>query len=382
MLLARTFALLASVLLQTMTDGAISWTLDAAGRIASSSHNRLACSYEHNHPLGLLTGKHYGTAALIYGYDNSAYLSSITDGTNSMTYTSRTAAGLPLAADFNGTQVSWQYQYARFVSQLKYTAQVLVNGQQQDALLAEWDATDDPSGLRRTLTNGQLHESTTFDYDEASRLARETRTIGADTTVTAYLYDAVGNRISKIVNGTTENYTYSANSRYELNEIAYGDGSLKHFTYDANGNTLSWSKEDALQTPLESQAYAWDALNRLTEVRKVAGDPANPSARSRASFAYDAGGWQLKTATVQASVDENWAGSSETREFSYGALLSRRISAIGPSSSARGAGNQPMCVFRRLTDLHPMRILKENDPQCHEAQIMPIIRVTAWFNSR
>jgi len=33
MFLARTFVLLASLLLQTMADGAITWTLDDAGRI-------------------------------------------------------------------------------------------------------------------------------------------------------------------------------------------------------------------------------------------------------------------------------------------------------------------------------------------------------------
>ncbi|MGD0094731.1 MAG: hypothetical protein ABSE73_32880, partial [Planctomycetota bacterium] len=45
---------------QPVNDGAITWTLDDAGRIASSNHNGVSCFYEHNHPLGLLTRKSYG----------------------------------------------------------------------------------------------------------------------------------------------------------------------------------------------------------------------------------------------------------------------------------------------------------------------------------
>jgi len=153
--------------------------------------------------LGLLASTSGAACVGPYTYDNSAYLSGITDGTNSMSYTARTAAGLPLAADFNGTQIAWQYQYQKFVSQMTYATQVWFEGRMQPLLLAEWDANYDPSGLRRSLANWQLHEVTNYDYDQASRLAQETRYSGSGTTTTAYTYDQLGNRLSKSVKPLT-----------------------------------------------------------------------------------------------------------------------------------------------------------------------------------
>ncbi|HEY3322882.1 MAG TPA: hypothetical protein VGP72_20680, partial [Planctomycetota bacterium] len=93
----------------------MSWSLDDAGRVTSVSGGAGAgVTYAYNHPLGQVTRKSYLGTTLDYAYDSSAYLASVTDGTNSLTYTQRTAAGLPVAAEYsNGIDVNWQYQFGR-----------------------------------------------------------------------------------------------------------------------------------------------------------------------------------------------------------------------------------------------------------------------------
>ncbi|HEY3323310.1 MAG TPA: tandem-95 repeat protein, partial [Planctomycetota bacterium] len=98
-----------------VSDGNLSWSLDDAGRVTSVSGGAGAgVTYAYNHPLGHVTRKSYLGTTLDYAYDSSAYLASVTDGTNSLTYTQRTAAGLPVAAEYsNGIDVNWQYQFGR-----------------------------------------------------------------------------------------------------------------------------------------------------------------------------------------------------------------------------------------------------------------------------
>jgi len=108
-----------------------------------------------------------------------------------------------------------------------------------------------------------------YSYDALYRLTREfiTEPLGATTQVD-YGYDAVGNRLSKTVDGLlTINYAYDANDRL------LSEGSTT-YSYDANGNTLS--KNDGSLT-----SYVYDAENRLIRAQ---------TATDTIDYTYDANG--------------------------------------------------------------------------------------------
>jgi YD repeat-containing protein len=53
--------------------------------------------------------------------------------------------------------------------------------------------------------------ATAYTYDDAYQLTQETRT-GTNAYSIAYTYDAAGNRLTKVQNSVTENYTYGDNN--------------------------------------------------------------------------------------------------------------------------------------------------------------------------
>ena len=147
--------------------------------------------------------------------------------------------------------------------------------------------------------------TTTYTYDALNRLTREfiTEPLGAATQVD-YGYDAVGNRLSKTVDGLlTVNYAYDANDRL------LSEGSTT-YSYDANGNTLS--KNDGSLT-----SYAYDAENRLIRAQ---------TATDIIDYTYDANGIrQSQTVngnTISYLVDQNrdYAQVLEERDAT-GALI-------------------------------------------------------------
>ena len=86
--------------------------------------------------------------------------------------------------------------------------------------------------------------TTTFGYDNLYRLNAVTYP-NSDTQ--SYTYDAIGNRSTKVHNGSTTNYTYD-----DADEMTAAAGVT--YTYDNNGNQISAG----------SDTYGWDGENRLT----------------------------------------------------------------------------------------------------------------------
>ncbi|MCY3019680.1 MAG: hypothetical protein NTW87_11710 [Planctomycetota bacterium] len=306
------------------SDGALSWGLDDAGRVASCGW----AAYAYGNPLGLLTRTSYGGVNLDYGYDDAGRMASITDGTNSLTYTERTPGGLPKAAQYgNGITRTWGYDANWNLNKLAY--------KKDTETLAEFSVLNDAYGRRRALDIVPTNEHFVYDYDAASRLKQELRTLDGVPTNTEYKYDAVGNRTEKHINGDLqEKYVYS--DRYQLSEIQDALG-LKRvgFEYDLNGNTKkkqvfagggagvasrsAGAGSRALPGgPLESEiTYEWDELNRLTTATRTVGAP------TEATFTY-AGtmGWQMTSQTV----------NGETRNFNWGyggELLCETIPNVG-----------------------------------------------------
>ncbi|MBW2342384.1 MAG: hypothetical protein JRF50_18980 [Deltaproteobacteria bacterium] len=85
-----------------------------------------------------------------------------------------------------------------------------------------------------------------FTYDTLNRLTSKEGRYGAIN----YIYDNVGNRLTRTVNGETENYAYIPGSN-KLDQISGANPTS--FAYDANGNT----------TALGSKTLIYNQNNRL-----------------------------------------------------------------------------------------------------------------------
>ena len=208
------------------SDGATSWTLDEAGRIASCN----GVQYTYANPLGLLTRKSYGGVNLDFTYDSGGYLQKMADGGTTLQFTQRSPEGRPISASYsNGMKVSWGYTFDRYVSSMKCT--------QGGNTLYGFSAGVDKFGRRSSLNVQPTGEQFTYAYDTGFRLSTETRNIpGVASTTTTYTYDIVGNRKTKASGGVTE--TYTLDNLYQLTNVTATDGGKMDFKYDLDGNTV------------------------------------------------------------------------------------------------------------------------------------------------
>jgi RHS repeat-associated protein len=109
--------------------------------------------------------------------------------------------------------------------------------------------TIDSAGRRvgESLNGGA--SSVAYTFDNGGQLTNEVRT-GANSYTASYTYDAAGNRASKTLGGTTENYTYD-----NANKLLTAGG--KTYSYDGAGNTTSVSSSSGTTN------LTWDGGGRL-----------------------------------------------------------------------------------------------------------------------
>ena len=134
------------------------------------------------------------------------------------------------------------------------------------ALLFGATYTVDATGARTAIAEFSAAgptRSVAYAYDGTKRLVAETiaRPGQADRT-TSYVYDAVGNRLSRTSAGVITTYVVDANDRL-ITETSGGVSTL--YTYDANGNTTGKAK------PGEWTRYGYDEENRLVGTTTSAG---------------------------------------------------------------------------------------------------------------
>jgi RHS repeat-associated protein len=96
-----------------------------------------------------------------------------------------------------------------------------------------------------------------YIYDPASQILLEKRS-GDYAFVASYTYDALGNRLTKSLDGAVTCYEYDAAN--SITKLVTPDGNATEFSHDANGNL-------ALKTAKGAETrYEWDPENRLVTV--------------------------------------------------------------------------------------------------------------------
>jgi len=147
----------------------------------------------------------------------------------------------------------------------------------------------DPARAAGGLVGAGRQQVIEMSYDLADRLTVETREVAgaAGPVVTAYTYDAVGNRTRKAVSGAGAgqqqagvwDFDYNALNQLTGFEEKAADGQAPRrvvaYEYDAAGN-----RTRKLEHGQEVQGYAWDHRNRLVSV-------SGAGAGNGAAYEYD-----------------------------------------------------------------------------------------------
>ncbi|MBI5267441.1 MAG: RHS repeat protein, partial [candidate division Zixibacteria bacterium] len=224
----------------TATDpsGTMTYTYDLRDRVTRIDQpDGTALIYTYD-PAGNRTSVQSAAGTTAYTYDAANQLVSVTDPSGGITTSQYDLAGrLFKTIHANGTETLYSYDNRNRTTTVHHT------GSGGSPTLARYDYLFDGVGNRTRMTEstGRVVD---YAYDALNRLIQE----DDGTTVVAYTYDGVGNRLNK----GSETYTYDANNRL----LTAGSTT---FTYDSNGN---------LATKVDGTGitqYTYDAENRLIQ---------------------------------------------------------------------------------------------------------------------
>ena len=217
------------------------------------------------------TGSDQTSRAIQYGYDRNSNQTSVTTASGITTYSYDERNRLDLVKLNGQLQADYDYDAVNRLTQTTFgngTNEV----RQYDTLnrlkeltskrgaieLSKYVYTLDNVGNRKTAiesVNGQSR-SINYTYDDLYRLTDEaiSDAVNGDRT-SHYVYDNIGNRQIKTVNGVSTLYSYDANDRL-LNEKV-GGAIVSEYTYDNNGSTKTKTKNGVVTS------YSWNDEKRL-----------------------------------------------------------------------------------------------------------------------
>ena len=248
-----TYTYLAAGQRDTVTDaaGTTRYAYDARGRleqVANPDGAVIVYSYD---AAGNRTAVDIPSGAVNYTFDALNRLSTVTDADGGVTSYTYDNVGNRVSVTYpNGVMTTYTYDNLNRLTYLE-----TVNSSAQ--VIGSYAYTLDATGNR---TRVQEYNGRTVDYtyDSLYRLVAEdiTDSINGSQSI-SYTYDAVGNRLSKTVDGVTTSYAYDANNRLLSSSDLSGGSS---YTYDNNGNQVG------KQSPTEDISYGYDHENRLVSV--------------------------------------------------------------------------------------------------------------------
>lgn len=302
---ARTYAYVpgrSDGLLARITDpsGSTTWTYDSAGRVlsktqvASGGTRTITISRD---ALGRPNSITYPSGMRVdYGYNADVLATIAVNGTTLL----GNIAYMPSSSVATGWTWGNGSSYAR-----SFDADGRVKTVTLGPVLRTYtyDAVGQISGYSDQGPSGT--SATAYTYDEAGQLS----SYGGPQGTGGYAYDANGNRLSSVINGTTRSYTYATGSNrlltvtglrsylYDADGNANADGTGWKYSYDYFGRLVSanWTDVDGI---LHTVTSAYNGLGQRVATglkeREPTNEPGMPKyiyrTPSTRSFFYDDAG--------------------------------------------------------------------------------------------
>ena len=153
-----------------------------------------------------------------------------------------------------------------------------ITNRSNGTLVSQHAYTYNGTGNRDTLTDtlGTTTNTYRFTYDSNERL-KGIWNATTNTQLEGYVYDALGNRLSRTLGATTDYYTYDAAN--QLKDIRQGSPTgtlIAGLVYDSHGNLTkkcqggTVTRTDTTCTGTTLTTLSYDALNQLTQAQKTA----------------------------------------------------------------------------------------------------------------
>jgi RHS repeat-associated protein len=227
-----------------MTDGAGSetYSYDAVNRLSSVTRGTSTFAYQYD-PTGNVTQRTYpGADPIAYGFDDDGRLATVTDtgGTTAFTYDAAVNLTTKVLPVSNGYTEMRSYDLAGRLLEVRH--------EKSGNTLAFAQYTRDRRGNPTEVVT-QVG-TTTYSYDERSRITSACLAPCGPANAIAYEYDGVGNRTAETREAGTTTYEYSAADQLTSTSGLNGPTS---YEYDADGN----------ETGSGQSTFAYDQANRM-----------------------------------------------------------------------------------------------------------------------
>ena len=229
------------------------------------------------------------------GYDTYGRMNSISDGTDTFSYSFQTNSGL-VSNVTRPHNLTTDYTYE--TNRNLITA--VTNKYNGSTTISNYGYVSDAIGRRtsksRTGTTFTTADSITFGYNDRSEV-----TSAVSNNITAYNYsfafDNIGNRSSSTSSGTTSTYTADQLNQYS----AITQGTTVNPTYDADGGMLTLP-----QITGGTWNNSWNCENRLIEIY-------NDTAGKKLTFVYDYMGRRVEKKVYTGTSGTSWTLSLHER---------------------------------------------------------------------
>ncbi|PQO43512.1 RHS repeat-associated core domain-containing protein [Blastopirellula marina] len=263
-----------------------------------------------------------------YDYDNLGRLIKKTDAEGGETEYTYDANGNRLTlTDPEENTTTWTYDYLN---------RMLTNTNElSDTRTYEYDAAGNL--VEYTDRNDRVIE---YEYDNLQRRTAEYWMDGATTVHTiSYSYDAASQLIEASDSAATYTFTYDSlgrNTSTEHDLAALGFDVVIDEAYDALGRRVSLTAEIDGTDDLEN-TYAYDYLNRMTQVTQAGQAGGNAVAEKRVDFTYDAEDkYQFTSITRYADLAGTETVATSTYGYDYADQLTSITHVDGGSSTLAG----------------------------------------------
>ncbi|WP_108667151.1 tandem-95 repeat protein [Euzebya rosea] len=261
--ITRTHDAMGQLLAEDSPAGARSFTWTATGLLATATDARGTITFDYDARDRLVQRTDPVAGTIGYAYDVVGNLTSRTTpaGTTSMVHDA--AGRLVEVVDPNAGRFALTRSVTGAITEVRYPNGLVTTTSLDPLARPTTVVTDGPAGPVRSRSytydpRGLVTEvvdsvlgTSSYHLDPAGRLASETVTpIGGSPQVTAYTWDAVGNRIGVDHGGTVETATFDDNDRL----LTMG---ARTYSWDAAGNMLGESGGG------RTALYVYDSRNRI-----------------------------------------------------------------------------------------------------------------------